>query len=142
MKQVLVAFDGSESATRALQLAIDKAGDKGERPIHLLITHPAPIFYPEIGVTIAYETLMEAAARDAAKLLVPAEKLLENAGVGYTKEILCGPAAPLIAERADPKRVSGIVMGTRGMGALKGLVLGSVANQVVHLAEVPVTLVK
>ena len=33
-------------------------------------------------------------------------------------------------------------MGTRGLGGFKGLLLGSVANQVVHLAEVPITLIK
>ena len=33
-------------------------------------------------------------------------------------------------------------MGTRGMGAVAGLVMGSVAQKVVHLAAVPVTLVK
>ena len=33
-------------------------------------------------------------------------------------------------------------MGSRGMGALGNLVLGSIANQVVHLTEIPVTLVK
>jgi nucleotide-binding universal stress UspA family protein len=43
---------------------------------------------------------------------------------------------------AEEQRVDGIVMGTRGLGPVKGLVLGSVANKVIHLAEVPVTLVK
>ena len=141
MKKLLVAFDGSESATRALRHAIEQVKGTG-RSIHLLITHTGPLSYPEIGVTISYEELMAAADRETAKLLVPAEKELEKAGVNYTKEILSGPAGSLIAERAKPTEFAGIVMGTRGMGALKGLIVGSVANQVVHLAEVPVTLVK
>ena len=141
MKKLLVAFDGSDSAMRALRLAIEQV--KGtDRSIHLLITHTGPMYYPEIGLTIPYDDLMAAADRETAKLLVPAEKELEKAGVPYTKEILCGTAAALIAERAKATEFAGIMMGTRGMGALKGLVVGSVANQVVHLAEVPVTLVK
>jgi nucleotide-binding universal stress UspA family protein len=113
-----------------------------DRSIHLLITHTGPVFYPEAGLNIPYDTLMETANRETTKLLAPAEKELDKAGVKYTKEVLCGPAGSLIAERAKPTEFAGIVMGTRGMGALKGLILGSVANQVVHLAEVPVTLVK
>ncbi len=42
----------------------------------------------------------------------------------------------------DAEGVDVIVMGTRGMGALANLALGSTATKVVHLAEVPVTLVK
>ena len=142
MKKLLVAFDGSESAMRALRHAIEQVRET-DRSIHLLITHTGPIYYPEIGVSLPYyEELMAAADRESAKLLLPAQKELEKAGVGYSKEVMCGPAASLIAERAKPTEFAGIVMGTRGMGALKGLVLGSVANQVVHLAEVPVTLVK
>jgi nucleotide-binding universal stress UspA family protein len=85
---------------------------------------------------------MDTANRETAKLLVPAEKELDKAGLRYTKEVLCGSAASLIAERAKPEEFAGIVMGTRGMGAVKGLLVGSVAHQVVHLAHVPVTLVK
>jgi nucleotide-binding universal stress UspA family protein len=33
-------------------------------------------------------------------------------------------------------------MGTRGLGGIQGLLLGSVATQVIHLAEVPITLIK
>jgi nucleotide-binding universal stress UspA family protein len=141
MKKLLVAFDGSESATRALRHAIDQVKGKGQM-IHLMITYPAPIAFPEIGVTFPYEAMTEAAERETTKVLEPAERMLNTAGVGYTKEVLCGPAGSSIAERADPLGFVGIVMGTRGMGALKGLVMGSVATQVVHLAEVPVTLVK
>ncbi|MFN5167526.1 MAG: universal stress protein [Pseudomonadota bacterium] len=43
---------------------------------------------------------------------------------------------------APPGQVDGIVMGSRGMGALGNLAFGSVATKVVHLADVPVTLVK
>jgi nucleotide-binding universal stress UspA family protein len=85
---------------------------------------------------------MQAAAAEAGKILEPAEKLLKDAGVSYTTEAVCGPAGTVIAERADKGGYAGVVMGTRGMGAVKTLVLGSVANQVVHLAHVPVTLVR
>ncbi len=51
-----------------------------------------------------------------------------------------GPAREEIVRLAGEHAVDGIVMGTRGMNALGGLLLGSVAQRVVHLATVPVTL--
>ncbi|MFN0302201.1 MAG: universal stress protein, partial [Burkholderiales bacterium] len=38
--------------------------------------------------------------------------------------------------------ISEVVMGTRGLGSVSGLVLGSVATKIIHLVDVPVTLVK
>jgi len=142
VNKILVAFDGSESATRALRYAIEQVAGDPDRSIHLLIAHADLVFYPPIGVAIPYETMMKAADRESAEALAPAEKALKEAGVTFSKEIRRGSPAALIAERAKPEEFAGIVMGTRGMGAVQGLVMGSVATQVVHLAEVPVTLVK
>jgi nucleotide-binding universal stress UspA family protein len=53
-----------------------------------------------------------------------------------------GDAAPEIARAAARTNCESIVMGSRGMGAVKNLVLGSTATKVIHLATVPVTIVK
>jgi nucleotide-binding universal stress UspA family protein len=53
-----------------------------------------------------------------------------------------GDAAPEIARAAARMNCESIVMGSRGMGAVKSLVLGSTAMKVIHLATVPVTIVK
>ena len=48
----------------------------------------------------------------------------------------------LIADSAEREGCDAIVMGTRGMGSIGSLMLGSVATKVVHLTKLPVTLVK
>jgi nucleotide-binding universal stress UspA family protein len=48
----------------------------------------------------------------------------------------------MIAQYAKEKGCDQIVMGTRGLGTVQGLLLGSVATKVIHLANVPVMLVK
>jgi len=68
--------------------------------------------------------------------------VLDAAGIPCEGHLESGDPAQVIADIAARERVNGIVMGTRGMGPIKSLVLGSVATKVVHLADVPVTLVK
>jgi nucleotide-binding universal stress UspA family protein len=53
-----------------------------------------------------------------------------------------GEPAPAIAAHVERHGADGVIMGTRGLGTVGGLVLGSVATKVIHLVECPVTLVK
>jgi nucleotide-binding universal stress UspA family protein len=62
--------------------------------------------------------------------------------VAHVEHLRQGEVAQTIAQVADSQGMDEVVMGTRGMGALGTLLLGSVAYRVVHLVHVPVTLVK
>jgi nucleotide-binding universal stress UspA family protein len=53
-----------------------------------------------------------------------------------------GPVAATIDRVAREEGVAQIVMGTRGLGGVGGLLLGSVGTQLLHLSDVPVTFVK
>jgi nucleotide-binding universal stress UspA family protein len=81
-------------------------------------------------------------ADEGATMLASAKQLLDDAGVRYTASVATGHIGETIANYANQQRCDHIVMGTRGMGALKNLVVGSIATKVIHLVEVPVTLVK
>ena len=72
----------------------------------------------------------------------PAIELASAASVPWTSDVLVGDTASMIVKRAEELNCDGIVMGTRGMGAIGNLVMGSVATKVVHLTKLPVTLVK
>ena len=63
-------------------------------------------------------------------------------GIKYASDIRTGAFAETIVQVAGERRCTRIVMGTRGLGAVSGVVLGSVTYGVVHLAAMPVTLVK
>lgn len=76
------------------------------------------------------------------KAMRPALTLLERAGVPFKSYSRTGAPADVILKFARERHCGAIVMGTRGMGALAGLVLGSVAMKVIQLAPIPVTLVK
>jgi len=67
---------------------------------------------------------------------------LDSAGVEVNAHVVAGHAAETIVRVARQQRCTRIVMGTRGLGAMAGLMLGSVAYKVIHLSLIPVTLVK
>ncbi|MCK7482230.1 MAG: universal stress protein [Candidatus Moduliflexus flocculans] len=58
------------------------------------------------------------------------------------EDLLEGPAAEAILSAAAIRNSDLIVMGSRGMGALKGMVLGSVSTKVFHYAPCPVMVVR
>lgn len=80
--------------------------------------------------------------RMSEEALTPARKLCERLKIEFQCYVREGDPAQLIASFARRTRCKEIVMGTRGLGRISGLLLGSVATKVIHLATVPVTLVK
>lgn len=142
MSKLLVAFDGSDNAMRALKFAISLIKDHPTHALHIVHAHEAPLVYGEIGMYVNEQQLASLQRKHSETLLTGAEQVLRDASVPYTTEVLVGPVANTIAERADELRAKGIVIGTRGMGAVGNLLMGSIATKVVHFANVPVTLVK
>jgi nucleotide-binding universal stress UspA family protein len=74
--------------------------------------------------------------------LAEARRKFEAAGVAYTPTVLLGPVAETLVAHAREQNCDGIIMGTRGESTLRELLVGSVAHDVIRLADRPVTLVK
>ena len=64
------------------------------------------------------------------------------AGITFTSQILIGNIPKSIVSCAEALDCDGIVMGTRGMSAIGNLIMGYIATKVIHLTNLPVTLVK
>jgi nucleotide-binding universal stress UspA family protein len=86
--------------------------------------------------------MRQLAAEQSHWMLGAIEERLRAATVPHTVEMREGEPAETIARRAEELGCDAIVMGSRGMGRIAGLVMGSVATKVVHLTSLPVTLVK
>lgn len=144
MRKILVPMDGSGSAMRALACALTFGNVLKEGEIHLLnVRLPLMDFDMATGgdpsvVEQASELHLAAGTR----LLEGAITLLDRAEVRHIEAVRMGEPAACIAEYARDNHCDAIVMGTRGLGPVAGLVMGSVAMKVVHLVEIPVTLVK
>ena len=135
MCNILVLFYFSDNSARAVQLVIRVHAKLAPRAVHLLHVQ-VPLV--RIGDESASPQSAEAAARAA---VAEAKALLDGAAVPYTSEVASGYVGSTIVSYARKLGCDGIVMGTRGGGSTEQM-LGSIARQVVQLADMPVTLVK
>lgn len=142
MRRFLVPIDSSGNATRALKYAIHLAQSDPSIELHIVNAHEQPLVYGEVAVYLSEEKAKEMQRRHSEDILNAATELAKAAGVKFTTEILVGDVPHVLVEYAEEKGCEGIVMGTRGMSAIGNLVMGSVANKVIHLTKLPVTLVK
>lgn len=139
MLRVLMPVDGSKNSLRAVKFVIRKAQlYKEPLELHLLnVQRPFP-------GTI--QGVHEAAERhhhdEGIKALAAARKLLDDAGLKYAYHIIVGETGETIARFTKTQKIEQIVMGTRGLGSVANMLLGSVATKVLHLVDVPVLLVK
>jgi nucleotide-binding universal stress UspA family protein len=139
--KLLVPIDGSAAAARALAHALGLAQQTADSQLILLnVQNAQTLELSDIQPRLETAAALGAAASD--KVLGQPVAQCSFAGIRCVALSEYGPIAETIARVARETRADHIVMGTRGLGRLQGLVLGSVATQVVHLADIPVTLVK
>lgn len=141
MKKVLLPFDGSESAGRALNYVHSLAKEAPQTEVHLLYVADLS----QMGVQD--ETFWSGSTKgkvisDGERTLEPAKRSLEQAGVPYQSSVVIGSPGNDIARYARTNGCDSIVMGTRGMSPMASVIVGSVAQRVMQYAEVPVTLIK
>lgn len=139
MPKVLIPVDGSENALRVVRHALALASElKAPLDIHLLnVQHPLPGTVKGVA-----EQARKFHQEEGEAALAAARKILDEAKIKYSYHISVGEAAPAVAHMVKELGCDQVIMGTRGMGSLGNMVLGSVATKVLHLVEVPVTLVK
>ena len=136
-EKLLVAVDHSKATKHVLGAARDLASlsDGEVWVVHLRERE----IMPRAGL-MASESADEAQA-----LLDAAVEQLTRAGIkahGVVRSTVYGHAAPEIIEDANNLDVGVIIVGSRGRGDLAGLILGSTAHKVIHLADRPVLVVR
>jgi nucleotide-binding universal stress UspA family protein len=137
--KVLLAIDGSVAADSAAAYLARNAEALGIREVDILNVQNVPSYYThaEPGSPIPLDVI-EFSTQVAAKAI----RLLDMANVRHRFVTQLGGPADKIAHVAEANRDAEIVMGSRGVSQLAGVVLGSVAYQVIHRTSLPVTLVR
>lgn len=139
--KILVAVDGSQASLDAARHALQLARD-GLRADIVLATVQEPTYLYEMVLAPDADVLERMSGTVGARALAGAEALFKAAGVPYAREIGSGEVAATVVEIAERLGCSAIVMGARGLGAVRGVLLGSVSQGVLQRARVPVTIVK
>lgn len=141
MFNILIPVDGSAGSERAVRHVVELAKVVGPIHVHVVNVQPSVTawevkrFLREEEIDGLHESLSEEATRFA-------RAMLDAAGISYQLHHRVGEVAESIAELAVSSGCDQIVMGTRGMGSVEGLLLGSTSTKVLHLVHMPVTLVK
>ena len=138
-KSILVPLDGSEAAVRAASYAIELAQSVGCPVTLLYVYHPDP--NRVMGMAgLPRERAQEISQEAGAKIFNAVRPQLEKAGVSFDEKVVWGDPREEIIALAEEQGAM-IIMGRRGMGQMKQLLVGSVSAGVVHSTQQPVTIV-
>ncbi len=144
-QKLLLASDGSENALSAAEFSARLAKLSPQIKITVLVINDvlekmkyytpvrSPVIYEEIEIFFKDKT------KDALERTL---KVFEKDNIQAEGVIRLGNPAQEIVDYAREQCFSQIVIGSRGLGSLKGIVLGSVSTKVLQLADCPVTVVK
>ena len=144
MLRVLVALDGSNHSARVMKEVVRLQGDiKGGLDAVLLnVQSPLPVRELLLEGRPSEITRLEQPLRERGRaMLAPFLAELRAGGAEVRAEVEVGDPGPVIVRIAEKFHCELIVMGTRGLGAVAALFMGSVTTKVLHLAHVPVLLV-
>lgn len=141
MKTVLVPVDGSESATRAIAWVAGVLAGASDARVHLVNVQPSVDAW-EVRSHLGEDDIAKFHEKGSMAVLEPAAEVLRAAGLPVETHALVGDIAEEIAGAVTSTGADSVVMGTRGLGRIQSLLVGSTAMKVIHLVDVPVTLIK
>lgn len=137
---VIAAVDGSPAARDVLARAVDQARAAGA-PLHVVhVFEPPTVVYGMAGAYVFDERAIAESEQQAVWEIV--EPLLEGTGVEWVRVDLSGYPPAVITEYAKDVGADLIVIGTRGRGEFRSLVLGSTSHGVIHDSPCDVLVVK
>ena len=138
-EKILLAADGSDHALHATQIAAELARNPNAKELRVVVAYDMiPPYFGEPNMQIAIDARME-----EAKLVL--QKTIEAIGeipCEIHTELIEGSAAEAIIDVANTRKSNVIVMGSRGLGKLAGLLLGSTSQKVVSHAPCPVLITR
>ena len=135
-KNILVAADGSENSLRATEQAADIASLLEGVKVELV-----SVIAIDVYSDMVYDPI-EAHGEAQREIIKEASDILTDAEVSHEVVLLHGRPADEIIRYAEESGADLLVMGSRGLGALREFALGSVSHKVLTHAKCPVLVVK
>jgi len=127
--KILVAYDGSDAADKAFDLALNLAEKYGAELKVLAVARP-----PEFGSEVETKAVLENSRKHYQHVLKPVRERLAATGIKFQVEVGSGHPAEHIVMAAEQWGAKLILLGHRGKGLMGRWLVGSVAKQVMHHA--------
>ena len=140
--KILIPVDGSANAQRAVDHVIKHIAALKDAPQLLLLNVQWNVAAGNVKLFISQKTIDDYYREQGMAALQLARAALDAAALPYQYHISVGTPAEAIVQYADEQGVDQVVMGRQGQGGLQSVLLGSVVNKVLHLANCPVLLIK
>lgn len=136
---ILLAVDGSDHALNAARVAAQLARSMNSAELRIAVVYDS---IPPLLGDPDFQVVLNARLDETEKILQSAVKAVGEVPSTVSTETIAGDPAEAIIKIADTRKCDLIVMGSRGLGRLAGLVLGSVSQKVVSHAPCPVLIVR
>jgi nucleotide-binding universal stress UspA family protein len=137
MKKILIAYDGSDPANKAVVVGIDLA-QRYQAEVQVLTVAQTP----EIGSDVETEAIIEYARSRHATLLHDLKRRLGQTAASLHMELAVGHPVQQILNNAEQRNIDLIVLGHSGKGALDRWRLGSVTHRVISYAHCAVMVIR
>jgi len=143
MKNILIPIDGSENATKAVEVGKELAKALDAK---VTILHVVPPGWDQGIGEIDYVYVMavpDEITKYSLEMLKQAKKVFDGTDLHVETESIYGSVVDTILDYVDAHGIDLIIMGSHGLGALRNRIMtGSVTTKILHQIEVPVLVVK
>ena len=138
--RILVPVDGSDNSYRALDAALLLSEKLGAEVTAIHVIEDIPVSYV-VSEKLLRE-IVDAYKRENQLILSNCSEIATKKGLVINTKILQGNPGSTILDYCEKEKYDIIIMGSRGMGKFKELVLGSVSNKVLHHSSCPVMIIR
>ena len=138
--KVLVPVDGSDNSHRALNAALLLLEKLGAKVTAIHVMEDIPVLHIQSEKLL--RELLDAYKKESELILSKCSEIATKKGLSINTKLLQGNAGATILDFCEKENYDIIVMGSRGLGKFKELVLGSVSSKVVHHSSCPVMIIR
>jgi nucleotide-binding universal stress UspA family protein len=138
--KILVPVDGSDNSYIALDAALFLSEKLGSNITVIHVMEDVPVLYIESQKLLS--ELLENYKKEKQDILSKCSEIATKKGVTIKTVLLQGNPASIILDFSKKEKYDIVIMGSRGMGKFKEIILGSVSSKIVHHSSCPVMLIR
>jgi nucleotide-binding universal stress UspA family protein len=138
--KILVPVDGSDNSYRALEAALVLSEKLGSNISVINVMEQVPITHIESEKLLS--ELLEAYKKENQEILSKCSDIASQKGIAIKTVLLQGNPAPVILDYSKKENFDLVIMGSRGMGKFKELIIGSVSSKIVHHSPCAIMIIR